>query len=90
MTTTTQTNETTAPQTPETIAQELARLRHQRNLLLLVLTFALTALGTVLAIGAALFVRWAPAWADPFAVGTATFAVFLTLALPALRHLWRQ
>ncbi|WP_331723463.1 hypothetical protein OG239_44440 (plasmid) [Streptomyces sp. NBC_00868] len=88
-TTTTQTNETTAAQAAETDA-ELARLRRERPVLLLVITFALTMLGTVLAIGAALFVRWAPAWADPFAVGAATFAVFLTLALPALRHLWRQ
>ncbi|MFF9011002.1 hypothetical protein ACF087_35155 [Streptomyces goshikiensis] len=88
--TTTQTNETTATQTAETDAQELARLRRQRPVLLLVLTFALGVLGTVLAIGAALFVRWAPAWADPFAVGAATFAVFLTLSLPALQHLWRQ
>ncbi|MEU8779190.1 hypothetical protein [Streptomyces sp. NPDC048606] len=88
-TTTTQTTETSA-RAIETSSQELARLRHQRLVLLLMLTFALAMLGTMLAVGAALFVRWAPAWADPFAVGAATLAVFLTLALPVLRYLWRQ
>ncbi|MEU9379362.1 hypothetical protein AB0D94_37185 [Streptomyces sp. NPDC048255] len=88
-TTTTQTAETSA-QATEAGAQELARLRHQRLVLLLALTGALTVLGAVLAIGAALLVRWAPAWADPVQVGIATGALFLGLAVPALRHLWRR
>ncbi|MFD8019552.1 hypothetical protein ACFV6G_03910 [Streptomyces lavendulae] len=81
---------TTTTQTNQTDPQELARGRQQRLVLLLALTFALTVLGTVLAIGAALFVRWAPAWADPAAVGLATFAAFTSLALPALLYLSRQ
>ncbi|MER6218764.1 hypothetical protein ABT213_32625 [Streptomyces sp. NPDC001674] len=88
------TNNPTPPAQPcETDAQELARLRHQHNLLLLALLTVLAALGALLALGAALFVRWAPAWADPAQVGIGTFAVWLTLgalAVPLLRHLWRR
>ncbi|MBT2472550.1 hypothetical protein J7E97_33040 [Streptomyces sp. ISL-66] len=79
--------------TAQAQTDELTRLRRQRLALALVLTFALAVLATVLAVGAAVFVRWAPAWADPFAVGIATFGLFIALiavALTALQHLWRQ
>ncbi|MET8755592.1 hypothetical protein ABZW32_36680 [Streptomyces sp. NPDC004667] len=49
---------TTTPDSAAQLQQELDRLRRQRNLFVL-------ALGSVLMLGAAALVRWAPGWADP-------------------------
>ncbi|MFH7598617.1 hypothetical protein WDV06_26515 [Streptomyces racemochromogenes] len=76
-TTTTTTNSVTQP--AENHAQELARLRRQRDGLALVLTIAA-------AIGLGLVVRIAPAWADPAAVTIAAAVA----AVGGLRYLLRR
>ncbi|WP_371681586.1 hypothetical protein [Streptomyces sp. NBC_01276] len=72
MTTANTTPASQAPQPPETDAQELARLRRQRNLLLL-------ALGAVLVIGAGLLIKLAPSLADPADTSLGTGALYVAL-----------
>ncbi|MCX4546444.1 hypothetical protein [Streptomyces sp. NBC_01565] len=70
----------TAPDEPsESAAQELARLRRQRDALIVVL-------GAVLALGALLAVRIAPSWADPAQVGIGTAGIYAAVVLPYLRR----
>ncbi|WP_328623646.1 MULTISPECIES: hypothetical protein [unclassified Streptomyces] len=69
--------QTETSQTTETNAQQLTRLRRQRDALIGVLGF-------FLAIGALLAVRLAPSWANPVATGVSTAGVYAAVAVPYL------
>ncbi|MGW7317381.1 hypothetical protein [Streptomyces sp. NPDC054865] len=58
--------------TPERYQQEIARLRRDRAVLL-------TVFGFIIAAGATAFVRFAPHWANPLAVGIAAATFYLAV-----------
>ncbi|MCY0963361.1 hypothetical protein [Streptomyces sp. H27-H5] len=71
--TTTAQTESTAGET----ARQLARLRHQRDVLLL-------AVGAFFAIVALLVVRIAPSWTDPLDAGLTAFGAYAGVVVPYL------
>ncbi|MFJ6054469.1 hypothetical protein [Streptomyces sp. NPDC092307] len=68
-------------------AQQLTRLRRQRDALFLLL---LLGLGAVFALAAGLFVRLAPSWADPAATALGTGAVYVAVATLVVPYLLRH
>ncbi|MGZ9935882.1 hypothetical protein ACXNSR_39085 (plasmid) [Streptomyces sp. NC-S4] len=71
----------------QTGAQELARLRRQRDVLFLLL---LLGIGAVLAGGAGIVVRLAPSWADPAQVALGTLGVYVAAVAVLVPHLRRR
>ncbi|WP_328973640.1 hypothetical protein [Streptomyces sp. NBC_00239] len=74
---TTTSAQTETSETADTNAQQLTRLRRQRDGLIAVL-------GVVLAIGGGLLVRLAPSWADPAQVSIGTGGLYAALMVPYL------
>ncbi|MGW1767695.1 hypothetical protein ACWCQL_27045 [Streptomyces sp. NPDC002073] len=62
-------------QNSETLAQQLTRVRRQRDLLLLVLGF-------LLALGAGFLVHLAPTWTNPVAAASGAGALYATVVAP--------
>ncbi|MEU6213078.1 hypothetical protein ABZ891_24680 [Streptomyces sp. NPDC047023] len=68
-------------------AQELVRLRRQRDVLFLLL---LLGVGALLAGGAAIVVRLAPSWADPAQVALGTLGAYVAAMAVLVPHLRRR
>ncbi|MFJ5551832.1 hypothetical protein [Streptomyces sp. NPDC093225] len=71
------TQRTETAQAAETDAQQLARVRRQRDRLLL-------ALGILLALGAGLLVHLDPSWTNPAAAAIGTGALYTSVVVPYL------